>query len=491
VGRRSRRRVGLKSVDNAVAHIRLPESDQRFAVAVRRTFGRDGAAQVLRAYRYVLNRKASDASEDLRVADILLGQRADPVVVTAALLTPAHRRGDLPRADIATRFGAGVAELVAGAARQGPLAAGSDAQRIGDLRRWLTSISVNVRTLVLRVGLRLSTLERLAEVSPEEAPVEHGKALARETLQLYVPLADRMGMGALRTRLEDASFRLLQPSAHAEMERSVAPIRAEDRVCLSLMEDGVAQMLEDHGVEATIQSRTKGLYSIYRKMRRLDIPLDEVMDRIGLRLIVPSVEACYHVLGLLHTRFRPVPGTFDDYVGFPKANGYQSLHTCVYPVPDVTVKPIEFQIRTEEMHREAEFGVAAHWLYKDQAEAEAEDRRQLERLRKLLSEGRDSVDVDAFLDRLHRQVRDERVVVFGGDGRSLRLPANATVGDVARRMNQDGTLRQPIAVNGAVREPDYPIRDGDTIQLPSPGQNDGSDDGDALPPSEPMGQVTP
>ena len=183
------------------------------------------------------------------------------------------------------------------------------------------------------------------------------------------------------------------------MSECIEPIREQDQICLSPLEDGVARLLARRGLDATIQSRTKGLYSLYRKMRRLDASLDDVMDRVGLRIIVPSVEACYEVVGLLHTRFRPVPGTIDDYIGFPKQNGCQSLHTCVYPVPEVSAKPVEFQVRTERMHREAEYGVAAHWLYKNHVEAEEEDRRQLDRLRELLPHEDETVDPGEFVER--------------------------------------------------------------------------------------------
>jgi len=379
-----------------------------FCARVQRAFGRRDTALLLRAYTCAVEHSEPDADDHLRAAHILLDQRADAIAVTAALLAQPHRRGDLAASEIESRFGEEMSSLVQRAASDGLLQADTEAQPSHDLRRWLTSLSVDVRTVVLRIGLRLGALEELAERHQDGDQDRDQKDLARETLDLYVPLADRMGMGSLRTRLEDVCFRLLQPAVHAEMARSIEPIREEDWICLSLLKDGVGQLLEERGIDAAIEGRAKGLYSIYRKMRRLDSSLDDVMDRIGLRIIVPSVEACYGVLGLLHTRFRPVPGTFDDYIGLPKENGYRSLHTCVYPVPDISVKPVEFQIRTEAMHREAEYGVAAHWLYKDQAEAEAEDQRQLEWLRELLPNGKETFDHAAFVEHLHRQVYDDR-----------------------------------------------------------------------------------
>lgn len=449
---------------------------ERFPARVQSCFSKPDATMILKAHACALERSDTEGDTWPRIADILFDQCADAVVVTAALLIPPHQRGDLPMREIKSLFGDEIGNLIVRASSDPILSSHTEAPRIEDIRRWLTSISVDVRTLVLRVGLRLGTLEELArrieDPDQDDDQDDHEqndpKDIARETLELYVPLADRMGMGALRTRLEDACFHLLQPTVHAEISRSIEPIRAEDQICLSLLEDGIAQLLEQHSIDATIQSRTKGLYSIYSKMCRLNSSLDDVMDRIGLRIIVPSVEDCYQVLGHLHTRFRPVPGTFDDYIALPKENGYQSLHTCVYPVPDVSVKPVEFQIRTEEMHRQAEYGVAAHWLYKDRAEAEAEDRRQLERLRHLLPKSDKTFDLTTFLDRLHRRIDDDRLVVFRDNGHAMRLPANTTIGDLVRQLSASSDREILVQVNGVSHPPDYPLRDGDSIDLKVP-----------------------
>jgi len=441
-----------------------------FPARVRRAFDRADSAMVLSAHACASERSEGDAefqrhAADHRVADILLDQRADAVVVAAALLTPPHRRGDLTAREITSLFGDEVGNLVVRASVEPLSAIRGAGHPTVDPRRWLRSMSADIRTIVLRVGLRLGAVEMLAEGAEDNRGDTDQKDVAQETLNLYVPLADRMGMGALRTRLEDACFRLLQPTIHAEMVKSIEPIREADQICLSLLEDGVAQLLDERGIAATVQGRAKGLYSIYSKMRRLDSSLEEVMDRVGLRVIVPSVEACYEVLGLLHKRFRPVPGTFDDYIGFPKANGYQSLHTCVYPVPDISAKPVEFQIRTEAMHREAEYGVAAHWLYKDQARAEAENERQLERLRRLLPPDEDPLGHAEFIERLHRQVDDDRLVVFLGKKRAIRLPAGATVGDLVRYLGSDDDGEIRVEVNGRAHPPQYPLRDGDTVDV--------------------------
>jgi GTP pyrophosphokinase len=262
--------------------------------------------------------------------------------------------------------------------------------------------------------LRLEQLERWADRGAE-VHRDTLRALARETLEQYVPLADRMGIQLLRKRLEDASFRILEPLLYDELARKVAPLRAEDEMCLVVLQAGVRRLLDENGIVATVQGRTKGLYSLYRKMCRLNCPLASVMDRIGLRVIVQSIAECYQVLGLLHTRFRPVAGTFDDYIARPKANGYRSLQICFYPVPDLSYKPVEFQIRTVQMHREAQYGPAAHWRYKSAVETGAEAEARLKWLRSLLEEPEPALDHAAFMERLCRQMLGDQLVMLGKD----------------------------------------------------------------------------
>jgi GTP pyrophosphokinase len=238
-----------------------------------------------------------------------------------------------------------------------------------------------------------------------------------------------MGMQVLRRQLEDASFRILEPRLYQELAQRVEPIRADDEICLAVLQTGVKRLLDENGIVGTVEGRTKGLYSLYRKMRRLNCPLRSIMDRIGLRVIVSSIAACYRVLELLQTRFRPVPGTFDDYIAHPKANGYRSLHICFYPVPDLSYKPVEFQIRTAQMHREARFGAAAHWRYKINEETGLDGEARLQWLRGLLEQCEPALDHGAFLQQLCRQVLGDRLAVACGDGQVEHLFAGATVDD--------------------------------------------------------------
>jgi len=401
-----------------------PEENE-FRELARHAF--TGAAQglILKAHSCALERLGSDLDEHVRAADVLLRQRADHLVVTAALLAPLRKQRLIHFDEARALFGVVPAVLAERAVSQAPLRFDTEHHRKQDLNAFLESLGKDLRGTVLSLGLRLAELEQLAE---REEDADH--ALAQETLELYVPLADRMGMKGLRKRLEDACFRILAPLLYKELAQKVEPIQAEDETCLTLLQTSVKRLLAENRIQGTVQGRTKSLYSIYRKMRRLDTPLKEIMDRLGLRVIVSSTDECYAVSKLLHQHFRPVPGTFDDYIAHPKANGYRSLHTCVYPVPDISYKPVEFQIRTEQMHEEAEFGIAAHWLYKSDQEAWSDGEARLSWLRGLLDQRQASVDHTAFIRQLHHQVFDDRLLVFGEGGQAVRLPAGAAVDDL-------------------------------------------------------------
>ena len=435
-------------------------NQENFRQRVRQSFTGAAANLVLRAYDCAGERFGTGLAERVRVADILLRQRADHIVVTAALLASLRRHGCIEASEIRSLFGEVPAGLVEKVFSEKVLRTDTEVHRKEDVRLFLESISDDIRTLILQIGLRLAELEKIAGQDGNDH-----RNIARETLELYVPLTGRMGMGGLRTQLEDVCFRILEPAIYEELAQNVEPIRAEDNVCLELLKVGVKRLLRRNGVKGTVYGRAKGLYSIHRKMNRLGCSLEEIMDKIGLRIIVSSVEKCYAVLGLLHTHFRPVPGTFDDYIGLPKENGYQSLHTCVYPVPDISHKPVEFQIRTEAMHWEAEFGVAAHWLYKSGEETKVSSDRQLQWLRGLLSHHERSASHAEFIEHLHRQVFDDRLVVFDAAGQPIRLPAGTTVRNFAGQFSRSNGLESIVRVNGVVRPSDYPLRDGDTVEL--------------------------
>jgi (p)ppGpp synthase/HD superfamily hydrolase len=431
-----------------------------FCELARQSFKDIDATLVLQAYERVAERFGTGLAVAIRAADILLRQQADPIVVTAALLVPLRRDGATGPVEVRSLFGDAIADLVEKVVPPKSLCVDAYVPPEEGLRLFLESISQDIRAVVLHLGLRLADLETLAAE-------EDGKnrAIAQETLNLHVPLADRMGLGVLRVLLEDVCFRILEPAIYEELARKLEPLQAEDAVCLGVLKEGIQHLLARNGLHGAVYGRTKGLYSLYCKMRRQERPLHEIMDKIGLRIIVSSVEECYAVLGLLHTHFRPIPGTFDDYIGLPKENGYRSLHTCVYPVPGMSHKPVEIQIRTELMHHEAQFGVAAHWRYKSEEQVALATDVQLQWLRRLLAQHERAFDHIAFLDQLRHQVLDDSLVVFDQSGRQIWLPEGATVRDYVELSTGAGRDDHIVQVNGIVRSLGYTLRDGDTVEL--------------------------
>ncbi|MEJ5358987.1 MAG: HD domain-containing protein [Desulfobacterales bacterium] len=347
---------------------------------------------------------AGDAAR--RAAARILEHAGDPVAAAAALLGAARSRGDAPASveTLRREFGPVVAGLAEADPSRFRLESPGDGERRARFEELLAAFAERPRLALLRLAFRLVELEDALYGRRHD-----GEALARETLALWVPIADRLSLGGLRRRLEDLSFRLLDPAGYEALREKIAPIQEGDERYLAALRRHVQELLESNGIRAEIQTRTKSLHAIRRKMLRTGKNPEEIMDRLGVRIIVETVPECYQVLGLIHTAFTPVPGTFDDYIGRPKDNGYQSLHTVVIPVRELSHKPVEFQIRTRRMHLVAEFGPAAHWLYKNEEAPAEEDPAARRRLGALLDEERHAESLEAFLERLARRVPE------GGD----------------------------------------------------------------------------
>ena len=431
-----------------------------FLEKVRNAFGPEEAELVRRAHDFATEKLQGQRHPLYNVAGLLLDQKADAVTLAAALLAPTIWHAGIPLPEIKEAFGETVASTLAEFGSPAALRTDTEPHRRKDIHVLLASFTGNPRKVVLRLAFRLMELEHVSEPTKES-----GRNLARETLDLYVPLADRLGLSMLRKQLEEKSFRIFYPDTYRDLKQQVAPIQSEDDRCLKILMDGVKRLLEKNGIEGEVQGRTKSLYGIYSKMTRYGASLQDIMDRIGLRIIVSSVPECYSVLGLLHSHFRPIPGTFDDYIGLPKENGYQSLHTCVYPVRDISHKPIEFQIRTVLMHMEAEYGVAAHWRYKSAEAAAANNHKQSRWIESLVDQHRNAPDSDGFMELLYRQVYHDRLVIFGNGGQILRLPENATVQDFVERANPEVSPPFVIRVNGEIAHMGRVLRDGDTVEI--------------------------
>lgn len=430
-----------------------------FLEKVRDGFDQAEANLITRAYAFAKKRLEGHCQPPLSVAELLLDQKADAITLAAALLAPTIWHTETSLREISDTFGKAVASILEEFGAPVALRTDTEPHRRKDIHTLLASLKGNTRKVVLRLAFRLIELEHALE------PSETVGIIARETLDIYVPLADRLGLGGLRKQLEETSFRILFPDTYRELKQQVALIQTEDDRCLRILMDVVKRLLEKNGFGGEVQGRTKSLYGIYSKMSRSGASLHEIMDRIGIRIIVSSVPECYSILGLVHTHFSPIPGTFDDYIGLPKENGYQSLHTCVYPVRDISHKPIEFQIRTELMHMEAEYGVAAHWRYKSAEAAAAHDHRHSRWIESLVDQHRHALDSDAFMDMLYRQVYRDHLVIFGNGGQIVRLPENATVRHFVERVNAGLSSPFTVKVNSEFASMDRVLRDGDTVEI--------------------------
>ncbi len=292
-----------------------------------------------------------------------------------------------------------------------------------------------------------------------------------DILDFLLPVNNNLNLGKAYRSIEDAAFHILQPKVYEELEHQVAPIQAEDTECLKILQKAARGLLQRNNIKGSVQGRIKSLYSLHCKMARKGVSLETIMDRVALRIIVSSVPECYQVLGLLHAHFQPVPGTFMDYIGQPKENGYQSLHTCVYPFRDISHKNIEFQIRTELMHTEAEYGDAAHWKYKEgtgsiitgnqvkRAGQEAQNQQQQE-----------PIGTAAFIKLLCQQMAADHIVIFGTSGHKVWLPENATVEHYLKKTNS--TLSPPplIKVNNRTVALGHILKDADTIEVIAQGK---------------------
>ncbi len=434
--------------------------DSLFIDKTKQIFAAADAKLLKRVYAFSRERAYADDEVPLEAAGLLLDQDADAVTVAAALLAPLLRRGLAGLEEARKHFGPDVAAALENIDFPAIFPVSAPRYNRDDIHGLLASMAGVPRNAVLLIAFRLLALEEA--VGGEDAEVQR---MAQETMNIYVPIADRLSLGEMRRRLEDSCFRILDPNGYERLKEEVSPIQADDDKCLRILLTGVERLLGSKGIQGRLQSRTKSLHAIRRKMTRTGKNLEEIMDRVGLRVIVASVPECYTVLGLLHTHFKPIPGTFDDYIGLPKNNGYQSLHTCVYPVREISHKPIEFQVRTELMHMEAEHGAAAHWRYKSEMESGKRAHNQAEWMAGLVRRHDETDSAQEFIELLHRQVFRDRVVVFGNGGRIVRLAENATVRDYLSTCDLAVSPGAVVKVNGKRAEMGHFLCDGDSIEI--------------------------
>jgi GTP pyrophosphokinase len=406
----------------------------------------------------------------LAVADILASLGMDESSVITGLLHDTVEDTSVTLADVEQHFGGDIAQLVDGVTKIGKIqfkASDSSAlQQAENFRKMILATAKDLRVLIVKLADRLHNMRTLGFM-----PEEKRELIGRETLQIYAPLAHRLGIHWIRQEMEDLVFAHLEAGAHAsilhEMEGRIEGLNQTRQ----RLEAIIQQALADHGVKARVQGRMKHLYSIHEKMQRKRVNFDEIFDLVAFRVIVEDLTTCYQTLGVIHSLYRPVPGRFKDYIALPKPNGYQSLHTTVIGPENFR---IEVQVRTENMHTYAEDGVAAHWLYKDgkATDSDQDGFKWLKQLTELLQE---TDNPDEFLESVRLDLFVQEVYVFSRDGDIFALPRGAMPLDFAYAVHTDvGHHCIGVRINGEVADFFTRLHNGDQIEiLTSPEQTPG------------------
>ena len=398
----------------------------------------------------------------LTVAKILRdNMHMDTTGVAAAVLHDVVEDTHLTAEDIEREFGKEVAFLVEGVSKIGRVEVKSRLQQQAEtVRKMILAMSQDIRVLLIKLADRLHNM-RTIEFIPDEAK---RRKIAEETLDIYAPLAHRLGIAWIKWELEDLAFKQVNPEMHAKIQALVAKSREEREAYIEAMRKIVQQKLEEKGIKATIQGRPKNFYSIYKKMEENGLSFEEVYDLTALRVIVDTPDECYTVLGIIHSNWPHVPGRFKDYITLPKPNMYQSLHTTVIGPKG---ERVEFQIRTWEMHRIAEEGIAAHWGYKEKKNlVKDEERRVIQWVRNILEWQHETSDHKDFLRKLKVDLFPEKVYVFTPKGEVKSFPKGSTPLDFAYAIHTDvGHHCTGARVNGKLVSLNYQLKTGDQVEI--------------------------
>jgi RelA/SpoT family (p)ppGpp synthetase len=438
---------------------------------VRRYNPNTDEALLDRAYVYAMKAHGSQTrasgdpyfSHPLEVAAILTDLKLDDATIAAALLHDTIEDTPTTRAEIDQRFGPDIGALVEGLTKLKKLdLVTREAKQAENLRKLLLAIAVDVRVLLVKLADRLHNMRTLNHVPPETR-----RRIAEETLDIYAPLAGRMGMHEMREELEDLSFRELNPDAYRVVSQRLVSLADRNRDLISEIEQQLARKLADRGIVATVSGREKRLYSIWRKMERKSVGFEQLSDIFGFRIIVERVEDCYQALGAVHTTWPVVPGRFKDYVSTPKQNEYRSIHTTVVGPGN---QRVELQIRTREMHEIAEYGIAAHALYKDGTGSPSEMLSRessayawLRRTVELLAEGSNP---EEFLEHTKLELFHDQVFCFTPKGKLIALPRKATPIDFAYAVHTDvGNTAVGCKINGQIAPLVSELSNGDEVEI--------------------------
>ncbi|HZQ67021.1 MAG TPA: bifunctional (p)ppGpp synthetase/guanosine-3',5'-bis(diphosphate) 3'-pyrophosphohydrolase [Terriglobales bacterium] len=426
----------------------------------------DDLSIIRRAYDYSLTHHAGQTRASgepylvhpLEVALVLADMKMDPVAIAAGLLHDSVEDTSVTIVDIRKEFGEQVAHIVEGVTKISAIDfASREEQQAENLRKMMLAMVDDIRVVLIKLADRLHNMRTLEHLAPERR-----QKIARETLDIYAPIAHRLGMGKVRGELEDLGFRYVDPISYEQVQEAVEARRKPGEAFLNKVELVVRDKLKEAGITAKVESRLKRVYSIHKKLVRQRIAVDQVYDLFAMRIITQSLQDCYAVLGIIHNLWRPVPGRIKDFIAMPRPNFYQSLHTSVI-TEDGT--PFEVQIRTEEMHKMAEEGIAAHWKYKD-GPVSAQDEQRLAWLRQVVEWQRDVSDPNEFLSTLKIDLYPEEVYTFTPKGKVVVLPRESSPIDFAYSIHTEvGHSCVGAKVNGRMVPLRHKLHSGDIVEI--------------------------
>ncbi len=395
----------------------------------------------------------------IEVAAILAGLKLDAATVAAGLLHDTIEDTTATPEEIKEMFGDEVAGLVDGMTKLSRMELQSREQREAEnFRKMIVAMAKDIRVILIKLADRLHNMRTLKSLPPEKQ-----RRIAQETLDIYAPLANRMGISKIKIELEDLSFMYLNPEIYEDLVRKVNKRRIERESYINELIEIVKQQLGEHGYKGEVKGRPKHFYSIYQKMQKQGIAFEDIYDLIAIRIITDTKVNCYAILGLIHSLWTPVPGRFKDFIGVPKSNLYQSLHTTIIGPKG---ERVEFQIRTDEMHRLAEEGIAAHWRYKEKSTISLRDEKQYAWLRQLLEWQKDVPDAKEFMETVKGDLFPDVVYVFTPRGDVKELPLGSTPVDFAYSVHTDiGHQCVGAKVNGRIVPLKHELRNGDKVEV--------------------------
>ncbi|MEK6814939.1 MAG: bifunctional (p)ppGpp synthetase/guanosine-3',5'-bis(diphosphate) 3'-pyrophosphohydrolase [Nitrospirota bacterium] len=448
----------------------MPQAVVRSEDVVERVLGynRDADVELIRK-AYVFSARAHQGqirlsgeaymTHPIEVADILADLKLDVVTITAGLLHDTIEDTVATEAELRSLFGDEVAFIVDGLTKIARIEFKTRVEaQAENFRKMLLAMSKDIRIILIKLADRLHNMRTLRHLPPERR-----RAIAQETLDIYAPLANRLGIGRIKWELEDLAFQHLEPDAYWDLVQKISKRREEREGYIQDLTEIVRKRLSEFGFQGDVSGRPKHLYSIYQKMKSQGIPFEQVYDLIALRILTDSKVNCYAILGMVHSVWTPVPGRFKDYIGVPKSNLYQSLHTTVIGPGG---ERVEFQIRTEEMHRLAEEGIAAHWRYKERGSIEAAAEEKFNWLRQMVEWQRDLSDAKEFLDTVKMDLFPDVVYIFTPKGDVKELPRGSTPIDFAYAIHSDvGRQCVGAKVNGRIVPLKAELKTGDAVEV--------------------------